>query len=180
MVWMWLFSVFRPLGADPEPKVDFRMDESSDVPILEDRSSSPIDFPQEQWLVGIDIENIERYSDRPRLLFINSWIKCKYLYIYRLVVSMSSQRHERDEELTQQTQGHNATATEKPRYGNIHDIINVTGQMNPEVLHRMNKKNRGAQWCRKKEKHKMIIGISEDDLIKHLISRKLQLAVVID
>ncbi|XP_050928728.1 complement component C6 isoform X2 [Lates calcarifer] len=44
---------------DSEPKVDFRMDESSDVPILEDRSSSPIDFPQEQWLVGTDIENIE-------------------------------------------------------------------------------------------------------------------------
>ncbi|KAG7240862.1 hypothetical protein INR49_023436 [Caranx melampygus] len=45
---------------DSEPRVDFRMDESSDVPILEDRSSSPIDFPQEQWLVGNDIENIER------------------------------------------------------------------------------------------------------------------------
>ncbi|XP_023281375.1 complement component C6 isoform X2 [Seriola lalandi dorsalis] len=44
---------------DSEPRVDFRMDESSDVPILEDRSSSPIDFPQEQWLVGTDIENIE-------------------------------------------------------------------------------------------------------------------------
>uniref|UniRef100_A0A3Q2WSD9 Regulator of G protein signaling 7 binding protein b n=1 Tax=Haplochromis burtoni TaxID=8153 RepID=A0A3Q2WSD9_HAPBU len=45
---------------DSEPRVDFRLDESSDVPILEDRSSSPIDFPQEQWLVGNDIENIER------------------------------------------------------------------------------------------------------------------------
>ncbi|RVE62129.1 hypothetical protein OJAV_G00154050 [Oryzias javanicus] len=45
---------------DSEPKVDFRVDESSDIPILEDRSSSPIDFPQEQWLVGTDIENIER------------------------------------------------------------------------------------------------------------------------
>ncbi|XP_058473381.1 complement component C6 isoform X2 [Solea solea] len=45
---------------DSEPKVDFRMDESSDVPILEERSSSPTDFPQEQWLVGTDIENIER------------------------------------------------------------------------------------------------------------------------
>ncbi|TKS84146.1 regulator of G-protein signaling 7-binding protein B-like isoform X1 [Larimichthys crocea] len=47
-------------GTDSEPKVDFRMDESSDVPILEDRSSSPIDFLQEQWMVGTDIENIER------------------------------------------------------------------------------------------------------------------------
>ncbi|XP_034047521.1 regulator of G-protein signaling 7-binding protein B isoform X2 [Thalassophryne amazonica] len=45
---------------DSEPKVDFRMDESSDVPILEDRSSSPVDEPQESWLVGADIENIER------------------------------------------------------------------------------------------------------------------------
>ncbi|KAM3600393.1 uncharacterized protein V6R79_022715 [Siganus canaliculatus] len=47
---------------DSEPKVDFRMDESSDVPILEERSSSPTDFLQEQWLVGTDIENIERYG----------------------------------------------------------------------------------------------------------------------
>lgn len=47
-------------GSDSEPRVDFRMDESSDVPILEERSSSPIDFLQDQWLVGTDIENIER------------------------------------------------------------------------------------------------------------------------
>uniref|UniRef100_A0A3Q3FV29 Regulator of G protein signaling 7 binding protein b n=1 Tax=Labrus bergylta TaxID=56723 RepID=A0A3Q3FV29_9LABR len=45
---------------DSEPKLDFRVDESSDVPILEERSSSPIDFLTEQWLVGTDIENIER------------------------------------------------------------------------------------------------------------------------
>ncbi|TDH01811.1 hypothetical protein EPR50_G00166570 [Perca flavescens] len=45
---------------DSEPRLDLRMDESSDVPILEERSSSPIDFPQEQWLVGMDIQNIER------------------------------------------------------------------------------------------------------------------------
>ncbi|KAF7655351.1 hypothetical protein LDENG_00057380 [Lucifuga dentata] len=45
---------------DSEPKVDFRVDESSDVPILEDRSSSPIEYPQELWIVGTDIENIER------------------------------------------------------------------------------------------------------------------------
>ncbi|XP_044000318.1 regulator of G-protein signaling 7-binding protein B-like isoform X2 [Gambusia affinis] len=47
-------------GTESEPRVDFRMDESSDVPILEDRSSSPIDYPQETWLVGTDIDNIER------------------------------------------------------------------------------------------------------------------------
>uniref|UniRef100_A0A8C2X474 Regulator of G protein signaling 7 binding protein b n=1 Tax=Cyclopterus lumpus TaxID=8103 RepID=A0A8C2X474_CYCLU len=45
---------------DSEPRLDLRLDESSDVPILEDRSSSPIDFPHEQWLVGMDIQNIER------------------------------------------------------------------------------------------------------------------------
>ncbi|XP_054469098.1 regulator of G-protein signaling 7-binding protein B-like [Anoplopoma fimbria] len=55
-----LLSLFGPKGTDSEPRLDFRVDESSDVPILEDRSSSPIDFPQEQWLVGIDIQNIER------------------------------------------------------------------------------------------------------------------------
>ncbi|XP_072518421.1 regulator of G-protein signaling 7-binding protein B isoform X2 [Salminus brasiliensis] len=43
----------------PEPNVDCRVDESSDIPILEDRSSSPVDFPQESWLVCTDIENIE-------------------------------------------------------------------------------------------------------------------------
>lgn len=55
-------SLFGPGGTDSEPKVDFRVDESSDIPILEDRSSSPIDFPPDQWLVGTDIENIERYT----------------------------------------------------------------------------------------------------------------------
>lgn len=50
-------------GTDSEPKVDFRMDESSDVPILEDQSSSPMEFVQDRWLVGTDIENIERSVD---------------------------------------------------------------------------------------------------------------------
>lgn len=50
----------RPEGPETEPKMDFRVDESSDVPILEDRSSSPIDFPHELWLVETDIDNIER------------------------------------------------------------------------------------------------------------------------
>ncbi|KAF5903738.1 regulator of G-protein signaling 7-binding protein B, partial [Clarias magur] len=43
----------------PESTADCRVDESSDVPILEDRSSSPVDFPHESWLVCTDIENIE-------------------------------------------------------------------------------------------------------------------------
>ncbi|KAM9735106.1 regulator of G-protein signaling 7-binding protein B-like isoform 2-T2 [Menidia menidia] len=47
-------------STDSDQKVEFRADESSDVPILEDRCSSPIDFPQEQWLVGMDIDNIDR------------------------------------------------------------------------------------------------------------------------
>ncbi|XP_033502624.2 complement component C6 isoform X2 [Epinephelus lanceolatus] len=57
---------------DSEPRLDLRVDESSDVPILEDRSSSPIDFPQEQWLVGMDIQNIE--SRLLLLLQLLSWI----------------------------------------------------------------------------------------------------------
>ncbi|XP_028827066.1 regulator of G-protein signaling 7-binding protein B [Denticeps clupeoides] len=44
----------------PEPNQDCRADESSDVPILEDRSSSPVDFPQESWMVCTDIENTEK------------------------------------------------------------------------------------------------------------------------
>lgn len=55
-----LLFLFECQGTDSEPKVDFRMDESSDVPILEEQSSSPIEFLHEQWLVGTDIENIER------------------------------------------------------------------------------------------------------------------------
>lgn len=52
-----------PAGNEPCPEsnADCRVDESSDVPILEDRSSSPVDFPNESWLVCTDIENIERY-----------------------------------------------------------------------------------------------------------------------
>ncbi|XP_075993071.1 regulator of G-protein signaling 7-binding protein B-like [Genypterus blacodes] len=45
---------------DLEPKVDFRVDDGSDVPILEERSSSPMEFPQELRMVGADMENIER------------------------------------------------------------------------------------------------------------------------
>ncbi|XP_063066078.1 regulator of G-protein signaling 7-binding protein B [Engraulis encrasicolus] len=44
----------------PEPNVDCKVDESSDIPILEERSSSPLDFPQDHWMVCTDIENIER------------------------------------------------------------------------------------------------------------------------
>ncbi len=46
----------------PEPNMDYKVDESSDVPILEDRSSSPVDFPQESWVVCTGIENIKRYD----------------------------------------------------------------------------------------------------------------------
>ncbi|XP_038820819.1 regulator of G-protein signaling 7-binding protein B-like isoform X2 [Salvelinus namaycush] len=42
------------------PELDFKMDESSDVPILEEHSSSPVDYQHESWLVCTDIENIER------------------------------------------------------------------------------------------------------------------------
>ncbi|XP_037609133.1 regulator of G-protein signaling 7-binding protein B isoform X1 [Sebastes umbrosus] len=60
MCLLGVLQLHRKTGTDSEPRLDFRLDESSDVPILDDRSSSPIDFPQEQWLVGIDIQNIER------------------------------------------------------------------------------------------------------------------------
>ncbi|KAK0133399.1 Complement component C6 [Merluccius polli] len=43
-----------------EPRVDFKVDESSDVPILDDSSSSPLNYHQEPWLVTTDMENIER------------------------------------------------------------------------------------------------------------------------
>ncbi|XP_069379756.1 regulator of G-protein signaling 7-binding protein A isoform X1 [Paralichthys olivaceus] len=42
------------------PGVDSKIEESSDIPILEDTSSSPTDCPQLCWLVANDIENIEK------------------------------------------------------------------------------------------------------------------------
>ncbi|KAM9822403.1 regulator of G-protein signaling 7-binding protein A [Syngnathus typhle] len=49
-------------GKDPcsLPSVGRKADESSDVPILEDTSSSPTDGPPPAWLVATDIENIEK------------------------------------------------------------------------------------------------------------------------
>lgn len=121
-------SVFGPEGTDWEPKLDFRMDESSDVPILEERSSSPIDFLQEQWLVGTDIENIERYTDCACSLkfiltmlffFFSCSLNCIFLSDNSLLsqrLFVFSQRYARDAKPTQQTQGDDAIATEKPRY----------------------------------------------------------------
>ncbi|XP_075935886.1 regulator of G-protein signaling 7-binding protein B-like [Anarhichas minor] len=57
---MCLLGVLQLHRKNSDPRLDFRADESSDVPILDDRSSSPIDFPHQQWLVGMDIQNIER------------------------------------------------------------------------------------------------------------------------
>nr|XP_020639404.1 regulator of G-protein signaling 7-binding protein isoform X1 [Pogona vitticeps] len=43
------------------PKIiDSKIEESSEVPILEDTSSSPIDIQQHLWQVSTDIENTER------------------------------------------------------------------------------------------------------------------------
>lgn len=53
------------------------MDESLDVPILEEQSSCPMELLQEQWLVGTDIENIERYADgRGRALIPAFFSRC--------------------------------------------------------------------------------------------------------
>ncbi|MGH0134740.1 UNVERIFIED_CONTAM: hypothetical protein FKN15_024310 [Acipenser sinensis] len=43
------------------PKLlDCKVEESSEIPILEDTSSSPVDFHQYSWQVSTDIENTER------------------------------------------------------------------------------------------------------------------------
>nr|XP_008123108.1 PREDICTED: regulator of G-protein signaling 7-binding protein isoform X2 [Anolis carolinensis] len=68
------------------PKViDNKLEESSEAPILEDTSSSPIDIQQHLWQVSTDIENTERYG------------------------------YERNEKPFKQTQGNYAFATEKSR-----------------------------------------------------------------
>ncbi|XP_050973112.1 regulator of G-protein signaling 7-binding protein A [Labeo rohita] len=41
-------------------KIDSKKEDSSDIPILEDTSSTPPDCPQTYFLVATDIENIER------------------------------------------------------------------------------------------------------------------------
>ncbi|CAM5145031.1 unnamed protein product [Natator depressus] len=54
---------FHRKGKEPcaTPRIlDNKMEESSEVPILEDTSSSPIDIQQHSWQVSTDIENTER------------------------------------------------------------------------------------------------------------------------
>ncbi|XP_028318544.1 regulator of G-protein signaling 7-binding protein B-like [Gouania willdenowi] len=60
MCLLGVLQLHRERSDSEPPRVDFRVDESSDIPILEERSSSPIDFHPEQWLVGTDIQNIKR------------------------------------------------------------------------------------------------------------------------
>ncbi|XP_066472994.1 regulator of G-protein signaling 7-binding protein isoform X2 [Tiliqua scincoides] len=64
---------------------DSKVEESSEVPILEDTSSSPADIQQHLWQVSTDIENTERYG------------------------------YERNEKPFKQTQGDYAFAIEKSR-----------------------------------------------------------------
>lgn len=68
----------------PESNMDCKVDESSDVPMLEDRSSSPVDFPQESWVVCTDIENIERYDKQ------DEWIRKDGLQFFSSVGFRSS------------------------------------------------------------------------------------------
>lgn len=53
----WLFAGRDPCGPHG---VDSKAEDSSDIPILEDTSSSHTDCPQLCWLVATDIENIEK------------------------------------------------------------------------------------------------------------------------
>ncbi|KAM7167192.1 regulator of G-protein signaling 7-binding protein isoform 6-T6 [Macrochelys suwanniensis] len=56
---------FHRKGKEPcaTPKIlDNKMEESSEVPILEDTSSSPTDIQQHSWQVSSDIENTERHE----------------------------------------------------------------------------------------------------------------------
>lgn len=57
-----MFKYFK--GKEPcgPPKIlDTKVEESSEVPILEDTSLSPTDIQQHLWQVSTDIENTERY-----------------------------------------------------------------------------------------------------------------------
>lgn len=98
------------------------MDESLDVPILEEQSSSPTEFLQEQWLVATDIENIEGYA---------VWETDPYSHIYQLLCPANSlsvaffpQWYERNAESAKQTSGNHAITTEEPRCSKI-PLMNI-------------------------------------------------------
>ncbi|NXN35833.1 R7BP protein, partial [Rhinoptilus africanus] len=56
-----LFKYFKGKEPCAPPKIlDTKVEESSEVPILEDTSSSPTDIQQHLWQVSTDIENTER------------------------------------------------------------------------------------------------------------------------
>ncbi|KAK4815520.1 hypothetical protein QYF61_003212 [Mycteria americana] len=56
-----LFKYFKGKEPCAPPKIlDIKVEESSEVPILEDTSSSPTDIQQHLWQVSTDIENTER------------------------------------------------------------------------------------------------------------------------
>jgi len=57
-----LFKYFKGKEPCAPPKsIDTKVEESSEVPILEDTSASPKDIQQHLWHVSTDIENTERY-----------------------------------------------------------------------------------------------------------------------
>lgn len=45
----------------PPKTLDTKVEENSEVPILEDTSLSPTDIQQHLWQVSTDIDNTERY-----------------------------------------------------------------------------------------------------------------------
>ena len=58
----FVLACFKGIETCAAPKIiDSKTEESSEVPILEDTSSSPIDIQQHLWQVSTDIENTERY-----------------------------------------------------------------------------------------------------------------------
>lgn len=58
----FVFNHLKGIETCAAPKIiDSKVEESSEVPILEDTSSSPTDIQQHLWQVSTDIENTERY-----------------------------------------------------------------------------------------------------------------------
>lgn len=76
------------LGKDScgPPGVDSKIEESSDIPILEDTSSSPTDCPQLCWLVATDIENIEKYVDESGVFVVCVCLPCTVIVVVVVVI----------------------------------------------------------------------------------------------
>lgn len=67
--------------------LDSKLEESSEAPILEETSSSPVEIQQHLWQVSTDIENTERYV----LYFLSDFV-IKFIFLVELVKAITTEK----------------------------------------------------------------------------------------